>query len=66
MGAFSPDSSNPGAPGPLAWAEPADGQSVTAQVIRRLHRPGAGGGWWRGGASRSRSGLRSGPGPGRA
>ncbi|MGK3110634.1 DUF6233 domain-containing protein [Streptomyces sp. WAC05858] len=43
---FSPDSPDPDAPGPPAWHELADGQSVTAQVIGRIHRPGPGGGWW--------------------
>ncbi|MFG2584198.1 DUF6233 domain-containing protein [Streptomyces malaysiensis] len=43
---FSPDSPDPDAPGPSAWHELADGQSVTAQVIGRIYRPGPGGGWW--------------------
>ncbi|GAA0896762.1 hypothetical protein GCM10009574_074620 [Streptomyces asiaticus] len=44
--AFSPEGPDPDAPGPLAWHELADGQSVTAQVMRRIYRPGPGGGWW--------------------
>ncbi|MEU0924628.1 DUF6233 domain-containing protein [Streptomyces malaysiensis] len=43
---FSPDSPDPDTPGPPAWHELADGQSVTAQVIGRIYRPGPGGGWW--------------------
>ncbi|GAA1118867.1 hypothetical protein GCM10009577_47010 [Streptomyces javensis] len=46
MDASSPDAPDPDAPGPPAWVEPADGQSVTAQVIGRLDRRSAGGGWW--------------------
>ncbi|MGW7692982.1 hypothetical protein ACWGMA_29670 [Streptomyces asiaticus] len=45
-GPFSSDSPGPDAPGPPAWHELADGQSVTAQVIGRIHRAGPGGGWW--------------------
>ncbi|MEV8062335.1 DUF6233 domain-containing protein [Streptomyces antimycoticus] len=46
MDAFSPDAPDLDAPGPPAWVELADGQSVTAQVIGRLDRRSAGGGWW--------------------
>ncbi|AEM85930.1 DUF6233 domain-containing protein [Streptomyces violaceusniger] len=46
MDAFSPDPQDRDAPGPLAWVELADGQSVTAQVIGRLDRRSSGGGWW--------------------
>ncbi len=35
---YSPDGPDPDAPGPPAWHELVDGQSVTAQVIGRIYR----------------------------
>ncbi|MBL1120595.1 hypothetical protein JK364_51175 [Streptomyces sp. 110] len=46
MDAFSPDTPDPDTPGPPAWVELADGQSVTAQVTARLDRRRSGSGWW--------------------